>query len=382
MTKRQNIKKTRLEAFLTDCGAMRDRIVSGRDPKRFAILCKTLSKQRKQLHILIKNITHCIKCMECCLAIKGLILPLNEIKKLLSNFNKNIQKIKCYETRIVHWRTQIKKILGWDFLIFSVASFINAIIGIILWFHYRLSPIIYKVLFRERYQIVTTEFYAVPKNFSQRYVKRWVAEENSTFSYVSIDTLPSATARNYDPLHMENVVILSIFCITYVLIVLSVPLLEGIRRAIGKTFGKMADTTAVEREYTMCKQFFDALYKKKSHGKNSALHLIKKNIGKHSMHVIKRKSKRALTKNSIRKHSMHAIKQKSKRALTKNSIRKHSVRISTRQSKRILRQELRGKLDSDHPRRHTMYERDLFRYDEQISRLILRLKEWSKSKIL
>ena len=306
----------------------------GRTLKDFVALHNTVLKQRKQLRIVSEKIVHCIKCMDRCIFIKGLIIPMNEIRALITSYNSNIQKLKCYETKALTWRLRVKRMLFWNLNLLAIASFVHAFTGGAFWFHYGFSPVIYKVLFRDTYQLYVTEYMLKERvfNYSTHYIDYRMVEENNSISPSTSAALPMAIRPSYDSFFRVNIAIMALFCAIFIIVVLSFPILVAISVVVHKTFKKTPDIATIEREYAMHKKFFDLLHTKKHDNRDSVLDMAKKEGS--------------------------------------------FVHMNRQASTRMLTRELWKKLAPDHPEKHIIYDRDIFRYDPQVSRLLMRLKEW------
>lgn len=315
-------RSTWLSRYLHWCNISSDRIALA-DPKKVAALHDTLLKQQKKLHILVKKVLHAIKCMECCISIKGFILPLDEIRDLLSSYSNNIQNIRCYEAGVQRRKALATKLFNWSFIVFIIASAIHAIVGGAFIILYGNPPFIYDIAFRNICQIVTTEYYTVPENIYEHFVKRRIVEERTAFLRADPSILPSKLRLKYAPLYMTNSTVMALFCAIFIIILIVIPLVKGISVAINRTATKMDNLCAMEEGAILSKKFFDMLYEKKDVSQN------------------------ALT---IEKNSDSAPNQESRRLLTAQFTAKHAI-----------------------------YGRDLFRYDEQMACLVMRLKEWIKA---
>ena len=297
------------------------KITLGKDSSNFASLLKIVSKQRSQLHDIIKKTIICIEYAKHCDAIKGLILPLDEIRKLLSNYNSNVQKIKCYETQIYRFKKWSAVVALWMLAVIAIDSLINLIVGAIFLSRHGFTSIANKILSRIIQRIITTDLGVI--GAVNRPVRRWVVEENVTDSVVHPET-NTLWGFIYEP-HYTAIMatmfaLVSIFSLILLMLLLSS--LIGETRS-DRTFSGINILTT-DKECMLYKKFFDLLHEKRGNPQASTANMPKENSAKESLNEMQ-------------------------------------------------------KLGIPDPEKHAIYSSDLFIHNVQIVALFMRLKLWAKS---
>lgn len=317
-TRRRKSRLSYLSKFHSKFNGALDRIAL-RDAPKLALLCKEALGQRKQLHIVVEKVLHCIKCMERCPDIKGVILPLSAISALLSHYGSNIDRIRCYARRLRSRNSLAKKVFGWAIVVFLISAIIHALIGGGFFLRYKTPPYIYKLLYRTRCQLSTAEFQG---DFNKRFVSSQIVEEKDSFWRADPTILSAEPLRQYDPLYRTNIIIMALFCAVFITILLIVAVIKAINVVVSRTYVKVADIAVMEEEYVIYKKFFDVL--QSADAQNSLLD-VEKSVNNSSEHLLKA--------------------------------------------------ELERNLDSNEE--YTIYGSNFFRYDEQVAGLLIRLK-WTK----
>lgn len=240
----------------TQCGSraqkssLRSKIIKTVLGSNFKSLHNATLKQRHQLHDVIRKVISCVKHIKQCDNIKGLILPSDGIKSLLSHYNSNLQKLHCYERRVTRWQNRYKTATFWSIAILLVDCFINFIVGIIHLVRYGTALIIHDFSFTQRDRIITTDHF---RNVS------WVAEENVTTSHDVFEITKPYTHFVYDNVYVTALALLIALGILSSLICVASMILWIVGTLnIDDIFDNITIAEA-EQGYMIYKQFFDAL---------------------------------------------------------------------------------------------------------------------------
>lgn len=251
-------KKRDRKIFPADNSLLRSsiivRIALGSAAGDFGSLLKTVLEQREQLHDIAKKIVIGVKSVKRSASVKGLLLPIADIRGLLTRYNSNIQKLKCYERRIDRRRRHFKTMALWSLVTFVSVCFMNLIIGSVFVSRYGLVPTIHYVEAEDIYQLIIADY-----NQSTSHV----VSENRTMSHDISKINRSSTGFAYDPSYKANYIFLGCFSfLTWIfLAIFLVMWITGLSNR-NKIFDKISNIATAERGCTIYREFFNDLYEK------------------------------------------------------------------------------------------------------------------------
>ena len=306
------------------------KIALGRKTVDFSDLLNTTLKQRELLQDVVGKSMTCIKRVKQSTTIKGIILPLAKIGKLLSSYNTNIKKLKHYEKKIARCKRRFRAVAIVSLAIFAVLCFINIIIGAVYLIINGYNPTFRDVYIEYVDRIITTDL-GSPKDVN-RQNKSFVAEETITILHELPDTERSSVV--FDQMYTLNVA-LRYFANSLVAIVWAILVALWVTDIINTryVFAKLITIPASEKELSLYNKFFDVLHEKKEDSRRDILHMIK---GKAT----------STTLNDVKEFLTDVMKNSG----------------------------------IAHPDKHAIYGKELFMNNIQLRRLIMRLKLWTKQE--